>query len=231
MKKNEVKTKFNFSYGHLKQLADNLLQLLDRDIVEHTTRGFNPTKRTAFVKLINIFDACPDDEQLLGIRESATQAKDDARAKLEKQMRTIFLMAKNAFTSDSGKYREFGNTDLSTQTDEEVVRNAKIIITTATKYLTQLADEGLTTAVITTLSNTKKELDDAIDAKIKAVSNKDLAAETRIEAANNLYDMIVKYCDNGKDLFIEVNEAKYNDYVIYNTINGTKEEIIDPPVM
>ena len=231
MKKKEVKAKFSFSYAHLKQVADNTLQLLDRDIAEHTLRGFTVAKRLAFVKLINIFDAIPDDEQMVGIRESATKAKDDARAKLEKQMRTIFLMAKNVFSGDSGKYKEFGSADLTAQTDEEIVRTAKIMVSTATKYLTQLDDEGLTTAMITTLSNTKKELDDAIDTKIKAISSRDVTTENRIEAANNLYEMIVKYSDIGKDIFVEINEAKYNDYVIYDTPTGTKEEIIVPPVV
>ncbi len=231
MKKKEVIRKFSFSYAHLKQLADNMLQLIDRDIVEHNSRGFNTTKRTAFVNLIATYDNLPDDEQLLGIRETATKAKDDARAKLEKQMRTIFLMAKNVFSDDSGKYREFGSSDLSLQTDEEIVRTAKIMIATATKYLTHLATEGLTAAIITALSTTKKELDDAIDAKIKASSNRDIATETRIEAANNLYSMIAKYCEIGKDIFVEVNEAKYNDYVIYDTPSGTKEDVIEPPVV
>ncbi len=230
MKKKKVKRKFNFSYSHLKQVADNVLQLLDRDIVEHSTRGFTVAKRTAFVNLISIFDACPDDEQLLGIRETATQNKDAFRSKLEKQMRTIFLMAKNVFTTNSAKYREFGNADLTAQTDEELVRNANIMVSVATKYLTDLVDEGLTVLHITALSTTLKDFDDAIDAKIKAVSNKDIAAESRIEAANNLYEMIVKYTDIGKDLFGEVNEAKYNDYIIYNTPTGKKKEDLPPVV-
>ncbi|MBD8081302.1 hypothetical protein [Chryseobacterium caseinilyticum] len=66
----------------------------------------------------------------------------------------------------------------------------------------------------------------AIDAQAKSVSDRDLATEDRIEALNRLYRLVTKYAGIGQDVFYETDEAKYNDYIIYNTPDGLPQ---DPP--
>ncbi|WP_129536611.1 hypothetical protein [Chryseobacterium sp. 3008163] len=94
---------------------------------------------------------------------------------------------------------------------------------TAEKYLPQLADEGLTTEKINTLMTQREALDVAIDAQAKGISDRDLAAEGRVEALNKLYQLLTKYAGTGQDIFYETNEAKYNDYIIYDTPSGLPE--------
>lgn len=229
-KKVMIVPKFNFSYGFLKQLADSTLGLIDRDITEFNDRGFTAAKRTALATAISNFDNFATDEQLLGVKVAATATKDAARENVEKQMRTLFLAAKNVFGENTGKYREFGEPNLTLQTDSNLARNAKTMAVTATKYVTDLAGEGITVAKITSLTNARNALDVAIDEQTKAINNRDNSTETRITLANTLYDLVVKYSDTGKDIWVETSEAKYNDYVIYNTESGTDESVI-PPVM
>lgn len=229
MKKEELTVNFKFSYGHLKQVADNLLQLLDRDNVQFVDRGFSPAKRTAIVNLLNAFVACPDEEAMLGARMKTTELKDIARDVLETQLRSLFLDAKKQFGENSGEYRAFGNADISQQTDDEIVRTAKLASIAATTYLTQLANQGVTTAKITLLNTNRTVFDNAIDTQQNAISNKDIAAENRIRAANALYAEIVNWSDTGKDIWYTISESKYNDYVIYNTPTGTADDIVPPP--
>jgi hypothetical protein len=230
-KKEVVTPNFNFTYGFLKQLSDNTLELIDRDIIKFNDRGFNATKRAAIATSIANFDNFPTDESLLGIKVTATATKDAARESIEKQMRTIFLSAKIVFGENSGKYREFGDPNVSAQTDNNLVRSAKMMITTATKYLTDLATEGITAAKITTLTTTRTALDLAIDEQSKAINNRDNSTETRVNLANDLYALVVKYSEVGKDIWVEESEAKYNDYVIYNTPSGTNEDLPAPPTV
>ena len=137
--------------------------LIDRDITEFTDRGFTAAKRTALATAISNFDNFATDEQLLGVKVAATATKDAARENVEKQMRTLFLAAKNVFGENTGKYREFGEPNLTLQTHSNLARNAKTMAVTATKYVTDLAGEGITVAKITSLTNARNALDVAID--------------------------------------------------------------------
>jgi hypothetical protein len=215
MRKEIVTRDYTFSDATLKQKADGLLLLLDRDFVEFSDRGFNLIKRADFVAKLDFFDNCPADEQLEGIKMTATEEKNTARELVEKSMRTIFLMARNAFKDKQGKYKEFGNADISQENDEDIVRSAKIVIATATKYLAILADEGLTTAKIAALSDAKNLLDTAIDTQREAINARDIGTEERIEAGNQVYQILVKYSEIGRDIWADTNQSKYKDYVIY----------------
>ena len=229
MKKNPVAREFKLADAYLKQKADEFINLLDRDIIEFTDRGYNPTKKTEFTNARDAVDNFPSDEQLEAIKIELTAQKDAARNALAKTMRTILNMAQNVFGLASAKYKEFGASDLARQSDAELVRNARIMTVTADKYLTELTFEGLTADKITTLSNQRDILDIAIDAQAKGISDRDVATEDRVEILNILYRLVMKYAGIGQDIFYEIDEAKYNDYVIYDTPSGEPDEL-PPPV-
>ena len=62
----------------------------------------------------------------------------------------------------------------------------------------------------------------------RGVSDRDIATESRVETLNNLYSLLVKYTGIGQDIFYKVNEAKYNDYVLYDTPSGLPEDPFTP---
>ncbi|KFF07612.1 hypothetical protein [Chryseobacterium luteum] len=223
MKKNQVTRDFKLADSVLKQKADEFIALIDRDITEFTDRGYNTAKKTELAEARNTVDNFPNDEQLEAVKINLTEQKDAARKALEKTMRSIFNMAENVFGQQSAKYKEFGNALISQQSDAEVVRIAKIMSLTAEKYLTQLSDEGLTADKINTLITQRDILDVAIDAQAQGISDRDVAAEGRVEALNKLYRLLTKYAGIGQDIFYETNEAKYNDYIIYDTPSGLPE--------
>lgn len=227
-KKKVLFTLFNFSFGFLKQLADALLSNTARDLIEFTDRGFSISKKTEFELAIQQFDDFPSDEQLEGIQMDTTKSKNEYRANLEKQLRTFFLSAKNVFGDATGKYREFGNPDLTRQTDDVLVRSGKTMVKTATKYITDLATEGITADKISKLNDTVAGFDTSIDKQREAIKSRDTSTEDRAVLANAVYNLIVKYADVGKDIWRETSEAKYNDYVIYNTKSGGPEAVTPP---
>ena len=227
MKKEQVVRTFKLADSVLKQKADELITLIDRDITEFTDRGYNADKKTELTTARTTVDNFPSDEQLESIKMYLTEQKDTARKALEKSMRSIFKMAENVFGLYSAKYKEFGNAGISQLSDAEVVRIAKMMSVTAEKYLPLLADEGLTSDKINTLITQREALDVAIDAQAQGVSDRDVAAEARVEALNKLYQLLTKYAGTGQDIFYETNEAKYNDYIIYDTPSGLPET---PPI-
>lgn len=223
MKKEQVTRDFKLADSVLKQKADELIALIDRDITEFTDRGYNAVKKAELTTARNAVDNFPNDEQLEAVKMNLTEQKDAARKALEKTMRSIFNMAENVFGQESAKYKEFGNAMISQQSDAEIVRVAKIMSLTADKYITELSDEGLTEEKVEMLITQRNTLDLAIDAQAKGISDRDVATESRVEALNRLYELLIKYAGIGQDIFYETSEAKYNDYVIYNTPSGLPE--------
>ncbi|RZK04902.1 MAG: hypothetical protein EOO46_16250 [Flavobacterium sp.] len=215
---------FRFSYGYLKQLADKTLLQMDRDKTEFLDRGFSATKKTAFADAIARFADFPTDEQLESAKIEMTQSKDGIRMAFENSARSFYLAAKNTFGTDSAKYRAFGNADLSSQKDADLVRNGKNIVSAATKYSAELAGEGITAKKVSDFETLRKKFDEALDLQANHISERDNATELRATLANELYALVVKYSDTGKDIWANKSEAHYNDYVIYNTLSGQKED-------
>lgn len=227
MKKSIVKRNYILADAVLKQKADEFINLIDRDLVEFTERGYSAAAKTNFVEKRDLVDTFPSDEKLEALKMILTANKDAARIALEKTMRTIFNMAANLYGTTSAQYRAFGPADISRQPDAELARTYKIMKDTATENLAEMGTEGLTQPRIDSLSAQGITFDESIDEMAKGITDRDIATEGRIESLNALYSLVMKYAGIGQDIFYEVNEAKYNDYVIYDTPDGLPE----PPIV
>jgi hypothetical protein len=227
MKKKESQRLYRFSDAFLKQLADQMLANVARDRQAFEQRGFNADKQQAIEQLIEEFGRIAEDEFLEGLKITRTEAKTEARQLLEKDVRTLFVMAGNVFGTASGKYKTFGDAMLTRMTDEQSVRNARVGVRAARLYMSELAGEGLTAAWLVDMEKRIAILDEAIDAQVIAIRDRNIAVEERIELGNRLYAELVRLATTGKDIFYATNEARYNDYVIYNTPTGEAEILPD----
>lgn len=228
MKKNESVRLFNFSDGALKQYADQAVLFARRDAAEFALRGYTSPRFEAIEQQSRDFGEITSDEEMLAFQMLRTQTKDAKRDILEESLRTIIAMATNAFGAKSIQMRRFGNINFSKQTDNDLIRIARVCLKTATDYQIELGAEGLTTAHLTDINSNIQSFDNAIDLQQLAISEREIAKEMRIEAANALYNEVLKLSNTGKSIFRTLNEAKYNDYVIYDTPSGKKE---NPPVV
>ncbi|MDF2933423.1 MAG: hypothetical protein K0R36_2754 [Chryseobacterium sp.] len=73
MKKEQVKRDFKLADSVLKQKADELIGLIDRDITEFTDRGYNAAKKTELTTALHTVDNFPNDEQLEAIKTNLTE--------------------------------------------------------------------------------------------------------------------------------------------------------------
>ena len=224
MKKSMAIRLYKLTDAVLKQKADEFVTLLDRDQVEFAERGYDAAAKTAFTEAVEVINTISSDETLEAEKMMLTEKKLAARSTLEKSMRTVFNMAANKFEKEPAKYRSFGDAEISRKPDAELVRLYKVMVTAANENLSDLASEGLTQNKIDNITTQGIALDVAIDGLAKGISDRDMATENRIENLNYLYSLVSKYAGIGQDIFYEVNEAKYNDYVIYDTPSGMPEE-------
>ena len=230
MKKPMVTRNYNFADAVLKQKADEMANLLDRDRSEFAERGYDENVKNAFADSIQVVENQTADETLEASKMIFTSNKDATRRVLEKSMRTIFNMAANKFGTKSAQYRAFGNAEISRLSDAELVRTYKVMAIAASTNLLALSSEGLTQEKIDNLNDQGIALDVSIDAAATGVSDRDIATEKRIDELNALYALVIKYAGVGRDIFYEVNEAKYNDYVIYDTPSGLPTIDSDAPL-
>ena len=230
MKKQVVIRNFHLTDAVLKQKGDEFIALLDRDASDFADRGYDAAAKLNFETARNIVNAIPSDETFESAKMVKTAAKDAARNTLEKSMRTIFNMAANKLGSNSAEYRAFGNAAISDQPDAELARTYKVAVTGATTYKEELSTEGLTQEKIDNLLALGIAFDNAIDALAKGITDRDIATQDRVVALNALYALVIKYAGIGQDIYYETDEAKYNDYIIYDTPSGMPEDVPETPV-
>ena len=206
---------YKFSDAELKQVADKMLNLIDRDRVEFTELGFTPAKETEYKTLLDLFSNIETDDLLESHKMLATQVKNEKRAVVEGLMRRITTMAQLCFKGNAAKVRAFGDLAFSQQADDDIVRAARTIEIAATHYLSELTAEGISQQTIQQLQAAREDLDLAIDEQDAAVTNRDIATANRVNVSNELYALVSKYAEIGKLIWKSDREAKYNDYLLY----------------
>jgi hypothetical protein len=197
--------------------AKNFIGSAERDQEQFAGRGYPPARIEALNMLCTDFMEIRSDDEMLGAIVVATDKRDTVAEELRVHLRSIRTMAANALGPRSARYRAFGLEKMDGLRDELLYFLGRRVMREATANRDILADEGLTEAKLQAIGQTMERLLLAIDARQLAEKARDLQTEKRLEAGNTLYREIVRLCNTGKDLFVSTDEARYNDYVIYNT--------------
>ncbi len=108
---------------------------------------------------------------------------------------------------------------------------ARTAVIAGKKYLADLAGTGLTSAKLSSITKLAAELEDMMVAANFSIADRDTLQEARVVEANSIYANLVKYCGIGRNIWEAVDLAKYNDYIIYDTLSGEKEEEGEEPVV
>jgi hypothetical protein len=192
-----------------------------RDLVEFIKYGVTEEKLTALKALLSDFANIPTDEELRGAQVLATQGKDEAGVLLRDAVSEIMRRVQNKFGAASGNYRKFGASGVSDLDGGMLSYVGKRVRRVAELMLPDLESEGLTLEILNELSTRLEAYDQALANQEDVIAERDIATENRVEKANEIYALLVKYCNTGKQIWEDTNEAKYNDYIIYNTPTGT----------
>lgn len=202
--------------------SQDVVDSIDRDIAEFTTRGYTPAKKTAFELAITTFDGMPSDNYLLGQQEEKTETKNTVRKACEKKINLVLTAVENVYGRNSSTYNLFTeDKSLSKLTDPQLLRYMEDFADSTEEHLAELADEGVTAATVTELRDLRTQFNDALKAQRKAEKDRNTGNSNRIKSGNALYKLLVKYCNTGKDIWFGVDESRYNDYVITESSGGS----------
>jgi len=219
---------FNFEESQLLIKCETTITAALRDKDQLLEVGFTNDKRLAFQAQLDALKLVSTDEFMLGQQIARTQDKETARQAVEKSLRTILTIAGSFYGVASGKFKQFGSANIGRLNDDQLLRYSRNAATTATALLAELQPEGVTPAMITALNTKITTFDTAINSQITAVRQRDIITEERTTKANELYHTLAKICTLGKNIWYGINEAKYNDYIIYNTPSGGPSKALNP---
>ncbi len=228
MKKKPATQIFRIHLGVFYTLMMTILGFIKRDKAEFVKQGVTEEKIAEVEALLTEFSEIPTDDELLGNQINATNEKDKARDKLRTSIAEVIDRAASKYGTNSGYYRKFGISTLSELDGGELSTGARRVFRVGTAMASDLASEGLIQEMLDTLKNNNVIFDKALGNKEDAVADREIATEDRIEKANAIYALMVKYCEKGKRIWISTNQARYNDYVIYDTPSGKPEDSTHP---
>jgi len=216
-KKQKPKRLYNFSDGTLIQLSDAVRGFLNRDLAELSGHAIDAATLTAMQALRTAFSATSTDVTQVAIVKGFTTAKDNARDATEIILRNLKNNAETKPGIEPGLVESLGIGQISKVGDSDLARLGENAVTRATTLLAQLIGSGIDAPYLASVSAIISTFDAAIDSQTQAEADRELVTNDRINKGNALYTEIVRLCSKGKDRYYSTNEAKYNDYIIYET--------------
>ena len=230
MKKKEVVRDYNFSDGRLVTIVNEKIAYIRRDEAQFDSYGIKADMVDALERQTNEFSDTATDVELVADQTEVTAAKDVIVANLQVAIRGVMSRVVLKYPVESAKYRKFGTEALSKQSDAELLVIAARVFRVGTEMLPELEEHGLTARMLDDVNDFRGELQqELIDMKLK-IADRDIEQESRVEAGNAIYATLIKYTNTGQSIWVSSNVAKYNDYVIYNTVSGEAAAKAENPV-
>lgn len=143
---------------------------------------------------------------------------------LVQKIRSVMMRVQDRFGKQSAYYKKFDASALSNVTDDKLLNTSRRVARVATMYLSELQEKGLTQTHIDELVTMANDFAELKELQKDAVADREIGTTLRISTVNALYADISKVCETGKGIWRETNEAKYNDYIIYDTPSAKPEE-------
>jgi hypothetical protein len=221
----EVTRAFALTYADLLASANAITVFVTRDATQFLGYGVDAAAVTAYQALITEFEALPTDEELLLDEVEATETKNNLRTELESLLRPFETRAKLCWGEGTANQRKFYIKGMTKLADGDLLINSRRVSREAVEYLLELTPFGLTQAMITALDNKNDAFEAATTAQYNAIAMRDEATNTRVEKANALYARMMELCSIGKTIWLGVNEAFYNDYLVYSLPPGVPLKI------
>jgi hypothetical protein len=222
MKKQSFNRMHNFSDAELYVLCMQSIRLAHRDIELFKQYGYSPDKLTGFATQCEKYKNLPDDDEMVGDQMLMTEKKNEAAEKLRHHIRSIMTRVEMKYSNKSGRYRKFGTSKLGDMSDPHLIFCGRRVARVARAQADFLADVGINENQILRLLEACSAFENAYNIQQDRVSDRDIAVESRVEQGNIIYKKMVEVCTIGKDVWVEKDMAKYDQYCIYESNNDQK---------
>lgn len=223
MKKQSSNRKYNFPDADLYLMCLERLKYAHRDIQLFQQYGFDIERLKQFKAMCDKFRALPDDDELLGDQMVLTEKKYKAAEQLKTSIRSLMTRVAMKFSNRSGRYRKFGTSKMGDMTDAQLIFCGRRVVRVARQQIGFLAEVGVNENIIGRIAEATKQFETAVNIQQDKVADRDVNVERRIEQGNKLYEQLILLCNIGKDIWVEKDAIKYENYTIYESNNEQKK--------
>lgn len=222
MKKQSVHRQYNFPDADLYLQCMERLKYAHRDLAQFEKYGYGLDRLQQFKAMCDKFRGLPDDDELVGDQMVATEKKYKAAEDLKTAIRSLMTRVAMKYSNRSGRYRKFGTAKLGDMTDAQLLFCGRRVVRVARKQIDFLADVGVNEQVIKRISDAATAFERALNIQQDKVADRDISVERRVEQGNKMYQEMIVLCNIGKDIWAEVDTAKYEQYTVYESNNDQK---------
>lgn len=214
-----IKRNNNFSNSELAIIVGNIVSAMNRDATEFAARNVTQTNIDNFEALGNAFEIFPTDEIYQAEISIVVDEKNLSRTNCFNKVQFITGYFEQEWGLSSPYYRQLGIKNISEMRDAEFLVACRRVVQVAQSRLTTLSTLGLTQSDIDSLNTEAQTFEDKMHLVFEKTAEREIKTQERTTLANELYSELKKYCMIGKLVWENVDEAKYNDYVIHKTVN------------
>jgi hypothetical protein len=222
MKKQAGHRQYNFPDADLYTLCMQTIRQAHRDIEHFKQYGYALDKLTGFSTQCDKFKNLPDDDELVGDQMIVTEKKGDSSEKLKHAIRSIMTRVEMKYGNRSGRYRKFGTAKMGDMTDAQLLFCGRRVARVCRNQADFLSDVGVNENQIQRVLDACTAFETAMNIQQDKVADRDIAVEYRIEQGNKIYQLMIEASNVGKDIWVEKDPIKYEQYCVYESNNDQK---------
>ena len=143
-----IKRNYIMSDAELCMFTSNLCNTMTRDLADLADFGITAPKIAALKALGDAFEVLPSDEVLLAYVIAATEAKTAKAESVKETIRNMVTRCQIKWGADSWQEKSLAVKGMNNFTDDSLLVAARRVHTQMTAFLPDLADTGLTEAML-----------------------------------------------------------------------------------
>jgi len=206
----------NMAQAELLLTASTKLGYMRRDAADFATRGVPAARLNGLETLIQTFADMPTEDEMVQTAATLTQQKDAARVQLLSAMQALMGKVSLKHNDRTPAYKAFGTSGLNSAGEAQLYAGVRQAVRVGRRTVGEYAAQGVTTAELDALATLNEAFLDALHDQQDAENEGLSTTQTRLRAANALYEELSYLCEVGKALYVQTDVTRYEQYVLYD---------------
>lgn len=205
---------YPFTQAALWQRCLDLFPSLDRDATKLLRFGVTADRVKDFKDKTAAFGLLDPDNVLVQEGAVETEEKNAEQEALVTSIQQVMACVGLKDDPRTAAYKRFGAADVSHASEAALHLAGAVVVKQGRKYLADYAGVGLTAKMLDAVETNNANFVEELTTGKEAENDRQAATDTRIEAANTLYEELAKLCAAGNTAWRFEDATKADEYVV-----------------